>query len=480
MNANAGYRWVVHAVAVFAAVFTLPLLYVGGSVTTYRVGMAVPDWPTTFHENMFLYDFWNAPFGVRVEHSHRLYGAAVGLATIVLAGWFLAFEPRRWLKGLGVLALAAVVGQGVLGGMRVDWNSTMLAAVHGCTGQAFFGLLVALCVFTGRDWSEGPGPSTRSGGLRLSSAIALGLVYTQIVRGRLAAALPDSIGALVCIRRSRRRSAVYSAWLAWRIGTPASGGAPAGGAVAAARRGVGRPDPPGASRPGPALAAGRHRSPGAFAPGRHPDRSSDQCGDPVRRVDRADIAYFSPSRRGDGRRRAPARRETGGTAGAGRAGLGGRRLKSLASLDQPLLAVSESGAVLPAIGGRVAAYLSLTKPRLVLMVLVTVAVGYLLGARGGAHPTTLAITLLGTAMVAGGAGALNQWLERDRDALMRRTANRALPGGRLSERRGRLVRHRPRRPGHALAGPRRQSPGGLGRPGDVPALRLRLHAAEDR
>jgi protoheme IX farnesyltransferase len=66
------------------------------------------------------------------------------------------------------------------------------------------------------------------------------------------------------------------------------------------------------------------------------------------------------------------------------------------------------------------------------MVLVTVAVGYLLGARGGARPTTLAITLLGTAMVAGGAGALNQWLERDRDALMRRTSNRALPGGRLS------------------------------------------------
>ena len=107
-------------------------------------------------------------------------------------------------------------------------------------------------------------------------------------------------------------------------------------------------------------------------------------------------------------------------------------MKSLASLDQPLLAVPESGAVLPAIGGRLSAYLSLTKPRLVLLVLVTVAVGYLLGARDGAYPTTLAITLIGTAMVAGGAGALNQWLERDRDAMMRRTASRALPEGRLT------------------------------------------------
>ena len=68
--------------------------------------MAVPDWPTTFGINMFLYNFWNAPFGVRVEHAHRLYGAAVGLATIVLTAWFLAFERRRWMKVLGVVALA--------------------------------------------------------------------------------------------------------------------------------------------------------------------------------------------------------------------------------------------------------------------------------------------------------------------------------------------------------------------------------------
>ena len=97
----APYRRGPHWIALFAAVFTLPLLYVGGSVTTYRVGLAVPDWPTTFGINMFLYDFWNAPFGVRVEHSHRLYGAAVGLATIVLAGWLLAFERAAVDEGAG-------------------------------------------------------------------------------------------------------------------------------------------------------------------------------------------------------------------------------------------------------------------------------------------------------------------------------------------------------------------------------------------
>ncbi len=110
-------------------------------------------------------------------------------------------------------------------------------------------------------------------------------------------------------------------------------------------------------------------------------------------------------------------------------------MKSVASIDQPLLANSTSDPMLAAIGHRMAAYVSLTKPRLVLLVLVTVAVGYLLGTRGRtpqAALLSLAATLVGTALVAGGAGALNQWLERERDSRMRRTANRALPGGRLA------------------------------------------------
>jgi len=169
--------------ALFAAAFTLPLLFVGGSVTTYRVGMAVPDWPTTFGINMFLYDFWNAPFGVQVEHTHRLYGAAVGLATIGLMAWFLAFEPRRWMKVLGVVALVTVIIQGVLGGTRVTQVSTFLAAVHGCTGQAFFGLMVALCVLTGRGWLGQAEPVDDTRRLRRSAAVMLALIYGQIVLG---------------------------------------------------------------------------------------------------------------------------------------------------------------------------------------------------------------------------------------------------------------------------------------------------------
>jgi cytochrome c oxidase assembly protein subunit 15 len=210
------YRRGPHAVALFAAVFTWPLVFVGGLVTTYRVGMAVPDWPTTFGMNMFLYRFWEAAWGVFIEHGHRLYGAAVGLATIVLAVWFLAAERRWTLKVLGLVALLAVIGQGVLGGYRVRLNSTTLAAVHGCVAQAFFGLMVALCVLTGRDWSEAGPTVTDRAHLRRRSGVMLALVYGQIVVGAwlrhygtpLALALHVLLAAAVW---------GHAAALAWRV-----------------------------------------------------------------------------------------------------------------------------------------------------------------------------------------------------------------------------------------------------------------------
>lgn len=177
------YRPGPHRVAVFAAVFTWPLIFVGGLVTTYRVGMAVPDWPTTFGINMFLYRFWEAAWGVFIEHGHRLYGSAVGVATIVLCLWFLASERRTYMKVLGVFALLAVIGQGILGGYRVRLNSTTLAAAHGCTAQAFFSLVIALCVFTSRSWQEQAIRTSDPLQLRLRSALTLVLVGMQIVFG---------------------------------------------------------------------------------------------------------------------------------------------------------------------------------------------------------------------------------------------------------------------------------------------------------
>ncbi len=172
----------VHALAVAATVLTAFLLYVGGSVTTYRVGLAVPDWPTTFGMNMFLYDFWNAPFGVRVEHVHRLLGSAVGLATLALFVGLLVAARDRGLKLLGAAALFLVIVQGVLGGTRVTQVSTLLAAVHGFVGQVCFGLLALLVVMTGRAWVESV-PAVDRGGLRRLGPILLVVTAVQAALG---------------------------------------------------------------------------------------------------------------------------------------------------------------------------------------------------------------------------------------------------------------------------------------------------------
>ena len=84
-----------------------------------------------------------------------------------------------------------------------------------------------------------------------------------------------------------------------------------------------------------------------------------------------------------------------------------------------------------ALGRRVADYVELTKPRIAVMVLVTVAAGYLMAARADARLVTLLHTLIGTGLVAAGASAWNNWIERVSDAKMNRTAHRPLPAGRL-------------------------------------------------
>jgi protoheme IX farnesyltransferase len=79
----------------------------------------------------------------------------------------------------------------------------------------------------------------------------------------------------------------------------------------------------------------------------------------------------------------------------------------------------------------VAPYWELTKPGITRLVVLTAAAGFLLGARGAVDAALLAHALLGTALVAAGTNALNQWWERDADAHMNRTRRRPLPAGQL-------------------------------------------------
>lgn len=81
---------------------------------------------------------------------------------------------------------------------------------------------------------------------------------------------------------------------------------------------------------------------------------------------------------------------------------------------------------------RFADYLELTKPKIAVMALFTVAIGYLLGAGGAVSGVALFHVLLGAGLVAAGGSALNQWIERDIDSRMNRTLKRPLPAGRIT------------------------------------------------
>src|SRR6478752_6408574 len=77
----------LHRFAWFTSIATLFLICSGGMVTSKGVGLAVPDWPTTFGYNMFLFPVSQWVGGVLFEHSHRLGGSFVGTLTIILAVW---------------------------------------------------------------------------------------------------------------------------------------------------------------------------------------------------------------------------------------------------------------------------------------------------------------------------------------------------------------------------------------------------------
>ncbi len=133
-------------------VATLLLICSGGMVTSKGVGLAVPDWPTTFGYNMFLFPVSKWVGGILFEHTHRLMGSLVGFLTIILAVWLWLTEDRQWVRNLGVIALGGVIVQGILGGLRVTMMKDEIGIFHACIAQAFLGLLIVIALVTTNFW----------------------------------------------------------------------------------------------------------------------------------------------------------------------------------------------------------------------------------------------------------------------------------------------------------------------------------------
>ena len=191
MQQHTSYSPWLHRTARLTAGATFLLIVIGGVVTSTDSGLAVPDWPTTFGYNMFLYPLSEMVGGILYEHSHRLMGSLVGMLTIALFVLILARDSRKWLKWIGLAALIAVIVQGVLGGLRVTQINRNFAILHACLAQAFFALLCGIAWFASRDWwKDKTDTPARKGEASASSLRRLSLmttcfIYVQLIFGAI-------------------------------------------------------------------------------------------------------------------------------------------------------------------------------------------------------------------------------------------------------------------------------------------------------
>jgi cytochrome c oxidase assembly protein subunit 15 len=153
------------------ATSTLFLIFAGAMVTSTGSGLAVPDWPTTYGENMFTFPLSKWVGGIFYEHGHRLIASTVGFLTVLQALWLHFREPKKFVRRLGWFALGAVVVQGMLGGITV----LLLAEI-------FFCLNVSIAFFTSHWYTSLQ--KLEKGDAPVGMAWALtALVFAQIFAG---------------------------------------------------------------------------------------------------------------------------------------------------------------------------------------------------------------------------------------------------------------------------------------------------------
>jgi cytochrome c oxidase assembly protein subunit 15 len=175
---------------VFAAIVaasTAVLIFAGGLVTSTGSGLSVPDWPNTYGWFMWAFPVSKMVGGIFYEHLHRLVASTVGFLIVILAIWLARAEPRRWVRRLGYLALAAVITQGILGGITVLWYlPDAISIAHASLAQIVFCLTVTIALVTSKGWTrsyadpKGPrrtaeGPRHTAEGPRRSEAVEAAL-----------------------------------------------------------------------------------------------------------------------------------------------------------------------------------------------------------------------------------------------------------------------------------------------------------------
>ncbi|MBI2095419.1 MAG: protoheme IX farnesyltransferase [Candidatus Omnitrophica bacterium] len=363
-------RW-VHRFSVGVACATLLLVAAGGLVTGTGSGLSVPDWPLSYGQF-----FPPMVGGIRFEHTHRMIAGAVGILTFFLALAIWAREKRRWLRWFGAGAFAAVLIQAILGGITVLFFLPLPVSVaHACLAQSFFSWIAAIALFTSKSWKKGRRTEAKRGDLlRFLSVAMTASIFVQLAMGAL-------------IRHGQRHPLLVAAHiltaliiflqalLIW------------------------------------AATAREEKARGRF----------------FRHVAGLAILIFLQVSLG-----VTALLARGALTGTAHQVMGALVLCLSLLLTLRFFRHLEPSAA-ESKGSGFWQLIRLTKPRLTLMALATTALGFMMAAPGPAVFEILAHVLFGSALVGGGANALNQFMEKDVDAKMKRTEGRPLPSGRLDE-----------------------------------------------
>ena len=179
----------LHLYALVVAASTAVLIFAGGLVTSTGSGLAVPDWPNSYGWFMFTFPLENMVGGIFYEHGHRLIASTVGFLILVMAGVLWRVEPRGWVRRLGFAALAAVIVQGILGGITVLWYlPAPISIAHASLAQIVFCMTTAIAVATAPAWRRSyarAGGVPDDGTLQRIAAATTALVYLQIVIGAI-------------------------------------------------------------------------------------------------------------------------------------------------------------------------------------------------------------------------------------------------------------------------------------------------------
>jgi len=192
----------VYKFAVATSCCTVLLLMAGALVTSNNAADSVPDWPLAYGKII-------PPLvgGVRFEYTHRVLAGLVSVLALILAIWVTRVDRRPLAKRLSWAALALVIAQAVLGGIRVLVGHPALSATaHATLAQIYFLTIVGLSIYLSPWWQgdhpqldDASSPSARSLALWTTLAILVQLVLGAAFRHGALGIQPHMMGAGILI-----------------------------------------------------------------------------------------------------------------------------------------------------------------------------------------------------------------------------------------------------------------------------------------